>query len=96
MCSPCGSSPRTNFGPYVTVWHRDPGGAWSIYVDGVPVGAACPRYFGPGLTTAASSSTAGRSVYRLFPRAQPAVRQRLVASERSTPNETENQGGRRR
>jgi hypothetical protein len=45
--------PENDFAPYVTVWHRTPEGAWSIYVDGAPVEAACPRYFGPGLRHAA-------------------------------------------
>ncbi len=39
--------PDNDFGPYRTVWHRDPGGRWSIYVDGPGLGTACPRYYGP-------------------------------------------------
>jgi hypothetical protein len=35
-----------DFGPYRTVWHRDPGGNWSIYVDGPRLDTACPRYYG--------------------------------------------------
>jgi hypothetical protein len=38
---------QNSFGPYVSVWHRDPGGAWSIFVDGPSLEAACPRYWGP-------------------------------------------------
>jgi len=38
---------ENDFGPYRTVWHRDPGGRWSIYVDGPRLDAACPRYYGP-------------------------------------------------
>ena len=38
--------PHSSFGPYRTVWHRDPGGRWSIYVDGPEVDTACPRYYG--------------------------------------------------
>jgi hypothetical protein len=38
--------PENDFGPYRTVWHRDPGGRWSIYVDGPRLDAACPRYYG--------------------------------------------------
>jgi hypothetical protein len=38
--------PEGDFGPYRTVWHRDPGGAWSIYVDGPRLDTACPRYYG--------------------------------------------------
>ncbi|MER5512872.1 hypothetical protein ABT052_47650 [Streptomyces sp. NPDC002766] len=39
--------PESSFGPYRTVWHRTPGGRWSIYVDGPRLDAACPRYYGP-------------------------------------------------
>lgn len=38
--------PQNDFGPYRAVWHRDPGGRWSIYVDGQRLDNACPRYFG--------------------------------------------------
>jgi len=38
--------PESDFGPYTSIWHRDPEGAWSIYVDGVALEQACPRYFG--------------------------------------------------
>jgi hypothetical protein len=34
--------------PYTTVWHRDPGGAWTIFGDVEPE-RACPRYFGSAL-----------------------------------------------
>src|SRR5260370_26782529 len=40
---------QTDFGPYRSLWHRDPAGAWTIFVDGVAVGEACPRYFGAAL-----------------------------------------------
>lgn len=40
---------QTDFGPYRSVWHRDPTGGWTICVDGVEVGEACPRYFGDAL-----------------------------------------------
>jgi hypothetical protein len=40
---------QTDFGPYRSLWHRDPAGAWTIYVDGVAVGEGCPRYFGAAL-----------------------------------------------
>jgi hypothetical protein len=40
---------QTDFGPYRSLWHRDPRGAWSIYVDGAAIGEACPRYFGAAL-----------------------------------------------
>ena len=39
--------PENDFGPYRTVWHRDPAGRWSIYVDGPRLDTACPRYYGP-------------------------------------------------
>jgi len=38
--------PENDFSPYRTVWHRDPGGRWSIYVDG------------PGSTSPAAATTA--------------------------------------
>lgn len=39
--------PESDFGPYRTVWHRDPAGRWSIHVDGPRLDTACPRYYGP-------------------------------------------------
>ena len=36
--------PENDFSPYRTLWHRDPDGQWSIYVDGVRLDTACPRY----------------------------------------------------
>jgi len=37
--------PRTPFGdPYTTVWHRDPGGRWTIWTDR-SADRSCPRYF---------------------------------------------------
>ena len=38
--------PESAFGPYCSVWHREPSGRWSIYVDGPRLDAACPRYYG--------------------------------------------------
>lgn len=38
--------PENDFSPYRTVWHRTPGGDWSIYVDGPRLDVACPRYYG--------------------------------------------------
>jgi hypothetical protein len=38
--------PHSDFGPYRALWHRDPVGRWSIYVDGDRLDGACPRYFG--------------------------------------------------
>jgi hypothetical protein len=42
--------PENDFSPYKTVWHRDPEGHWSIYVDGARLDTACPRYYGPACT----------------------------------------------
>lgn len=39
--------PENDFAPYKTVWHRDPDGRWSIFVDGPRLDTACPRYYGP-------------------------------------------------
>ena len=39
--------PENDFAPYKTVWHRDPEGRWSIFVDGPRLDTACPRYYGP-------------------------------------------------
>src|SRR5229473_8386550 len=39
--------PENDFSPYRTIWHRDPGGRWSIYVGGQRLDTACPRYYGP-------------------------------------------------
>jgi hypothetical protein len=39
--------PENDFSPYRTLWHRDPEGRWSIYVDGRRLDTACPRYYGP-------------------------------------------------
>jgi hypothetical protein len=39
--------PENDFAPYCTVWHRDPTGSWSIYVDAPRLDIACPRYYGP-------------------------------------------------
>ena len=38
--------PENDFSPYKTVWHRDPEGRWSIFVDGPRLDTACPRYYG--------------------------------------------------
>ena len=38
--------PQSTFGPYRTVWHRDPAGRWAIYAHANDVGLACPRYYG--------------------------------------------------
>lgn len=38
--------PENDFSPYVTIWHRDPGGTWAIHYDAVAGHVACPRYYG--------------------------------------------------
>lgn len=48
--------PRTDFGGYVSVWHRDVDGAWAQYVDRAPVEAGCPRVWGRALSHAAAAS----------------------------------------
>lgn len=48
--------PRSDFGGYISVWHRDPDGAWSQFVDRAPVEAGCPRAWGPALATAAPAA----------------------------------------
>jgi hypothetical protein len=45
--------PENDFGPYVSVWVRHPGGEWDILVDGPRLDTACPRYFGPAARLAA-------------------------------------------
>jgi hypothetical protein len=42
--------PENDFGPYRTLWHRDPAGRWSIHVDGPRLDTACPRYYGTACT----------------------------------------------
>jgi hypothetical protein len=42
--------PDNDFSPYKTIWHRDPEGLWSIYVDGPRFDTACPRYYGAACT----------------------------------------------
>jgi hypothetical protein len=38
--------PENDFGPYKSLWRRDPEGHWSIHVDGPRLDTACPRYYG--------------------------------------------------
>lgn len=38
---------ETDHGPFAAVWHRTPGGAWSMYVDAEDPDIFCPRFFGP-------------------------------------------------
>lgn len=37
--------PQSDFGPYVSVWHRTPDGEWSMYSDGPSLETTCPRYW---------------------------------------------------
>ncbi len=37
--------PENDFAPYHTIWHRTPGGSWSIYADTPRLDIACPRYY---------------------------------------------------
>jgi hypothetical protein len=48
--------PQNSFAPYRTVWHRDPAGRWSIYVDAPRLDIACPRYYGPACTRVAAAN----------------------------------------
>ena len=42
----------SSVGPaYTSVWHRDPSGAWTFWMDEPPE-VGCPRYFGPALADA--------------------------------------------
>ena len=41
--------PENDFSPYRTVWHRDPSGRWSIYVDGPRLDTACPPLLRPSV-----------------------------------------------
>ncbi len=43
---------ENDFAPYVSVWHRTPGGEWSMFNDGPLLEATCPRYWGPALSEA--------------------------------------------
>lgn len=48
--------PVNDFAPYVTVWRRDPDGAWAIYYDAPRPDVACPRYYGPATRTVQRAS----------------------------------------
>ena len=41
--------PQSDFGPYVSVWHRSPDGDWSIYSDGPSLETTCSRYWNPAI-----------------------------------------------
>ena len=40
---------QSDFGPYVSVWHRSPDGDWSIYSDGSSLETTCSRYWNPAI-----------------------------------------------
>ena len=44
--------PENDFAPFVSVWHRTPEGAWSMFSDGPLLEATCPRYWGPAVRKA--------------------------------------------
>lgn len=48
--------PRTDFTPWVSVWHRTPRGEWSIFNDGPSTETTCPRYWHPILERAELAS----------------------------------------
>lgn len=48
--------PQNDFAPYVSVWHRNPNGQWSIYSDGFSLNTTCSRYWGPALSHAELTS----------------------------------------
>src|SRR5689334_8173252 len=48
--------PQSTFGPYRTIWHRDPDGAWSIYGAAPDLDKACPRYYGPACSHVAHAT----------------------------------------
>ena len=48
--------PQSDFGPWVSVWHRTPGGEWSMFNDGPSLETTCPRYWKPVLQQARLAS----------------------------------------
>lgn len=36
--------PFSDLAPYRSVWHRNPAGEWSVYVDGPALEIGCPRW----------------------------------------------------
>ena len=43
---------ESSISPYVSVWHCNPEGEWSIYNDGPSLETTCPRWWGPALIKA--------------------------------------------
>lgn len=50
--------PEGTFGGFRAVWHRDPSGRWSMYVDSAHPETACPRYFGAAVHRTGSADIA--------------------------------------
>jgi len=48
--------PQSDFGPYVSVWHRSSEGDWSIYSDGPSLEATCSRYWNSAIQHASLTS----------------------------------------
>lgn len=48
--------PENDFAPFEAVWHRTPGGDWSMFVDGPNHETFCPRFYGPILADADPAS----------------------------------------
>jgi hypothetical protein len=79
--------PESDFGPYRTVWHRDPSAEWSIYVDGPRLDTACPRYYGAACASTGFASIAlswtGPATLRVLMNS-PSLVWTLTASETPT------------
>jgi hypothetical protein len=43
---------QSDFGPYVSVWHRSPDDDWSIYSDDISLNTTCSRYWNPAIQQA--------------------------------------------
>ena len=79
--------PQNDFGPYRTLWHRDPTGNWSIYVNGPRLDTACPRYYGAACKTTGFATVdlawTGRSSLRVL-LDSPSLEWTLTASDNPT------------
>jgi hypothetical protein len=54
LCLRC--FPASTFGPgYASVWHRAPGGAWTVYTSVAPE-VSCPRFVGAGVSRVVSNT----------------------------------------
>jgi hypothetical protein len=77
--------PFSDLAPYRSVWHRDPAGNWSVYVDGPSLEIGCPRWWGPALHSAALAKvgvewTGPRALRITMP--EPALDWTITLSER--------------